>query len=84
MAAVAAHHNDEGIISVRQVGWNTGWRREESRILGVFRAVPSIEKARRVDGYWQADYNRFPFAATNFILNPSPHNFMSSLVSLPL
>lgn len=40
----------EGIISVRQIGWHTGWRREESRILGVFRAVP-IEKAQRVDGY---------------------------------
>ncbi|KAL3936296.1 MAG: hypothetical protein SGBAC_008363 [Bacillariaceae sp.] len=42
--------NKEGIISVRQIGWHTGWRREESRILGVFRAVP-IEKAQRVDGY---------------------------------
>ncbi|CAJ1934617.1 unnamed protein product [Cylindrotheca closterium] len=42
--------NKEGIISVRQIGWHTGWRREESRILGVFRAVP-IEKAHRVDGY---------------------------------
>lgn len=40
----------EGIISVRQIGWHTGWRREESRIVGIFRAVP-IEKAQRIDGY---------------------------------
>jgi len=30
----------DGIISVRQVGWHTGWRRTESRIVGVFRVVP--------------------------------------------
>ena len=30
----------EGTVTVRQVGWNTGWRREESRILGTFRVVP--------------------------------------------
>ena len=35
----------EGTITVKQMGWNTGWRREESRILGVFRAVP-LEKAK--------------------------------------
>jgi len=40
----------EGIVSVRQIGWHTGWRREESRIVGTFRAVP-IEKAKRVDGF---------------------------------
>jgi hypothetical protein len=40
----------EGIISVREMGWHTGWRRQESRIVGVFRAVP-IEKARRIDAY---------------------------------
>jgi hypothetical protein len=40
----------EGIVSVRQIGWHTGWRRQESRIVGVFRAVP-IEKAQRVDRY---------------------------------
>jgi len=40
----------EGIVSVRQMGWHTGWRREESRIVGVFRAVP-IDKAKRMDGF---------------------------------
>lgn len=40
----------EGIVTVRQMGWHTGWRREESRIVGVFRAVP-IEKARKKDRY---------------------------------
>jgi len=40
----------EGIVTVRQFGWNTGWRREESRILGVFRAK-GIEEARRKDGF---------------------------------
>jgi hypothetical protein len=29
----------EGTVTVKQMGWHTGWRREESRILGVFRAV---------------------------------------------
>jgi hypothetical protein len=29
-----------GPVTVRQVGWNTGWRREESRIVGVFFATP--------------------------------------------
>ena len=37
----------EGTICVKQFGWNTGWRREESRILGVFRAVPLQEAKRR-------------------------------------
>ena len=40
----------EGTICVKQFGWNTGWRREESRILGVFRAVP-LEEARRRDKF---------------------------------
>ena len=40
----------EGIISVRQFGWHTGWRREESRIVGVFRVAP-IQKAKQVDGF---------------------------------
>lgn len=40
----------EGICSVRQIGWHTGWRRQESRIVGVFRAVP-IKKAHHADGY---------------------------------
>eukprot|EP00591_Stephanopyxis_turris_P004402 CAMPEP_0195522082 /NCGR_PEP_ID=MMETSP0794_2-20130614/20008_1 /TAXON_ID=515487 /ORGANISM="Stephanopyxis turris, Strain CCMP 815" /LENGTH=256 /DNA_ID=CAMNT_0040651765 /DNA_START=297 /DNA_END=1067 /DNA_ORIENTATION=+ len=30
-------------ITVRQTGWHTGWRREESRIVGVFRALPMKE-----------------------------------------
>lgn len=36
----------DGIISVRQVGWHTGWRRMESRIVGVFRAIP-IQDAKK-------------------------------------
>ena len=40
----------EGTICVRQMGWHTGWRREESRILGVFRAV-EIDKARLLDKF---------------------------------
>ncbi len=40
----------EGIVTVRQMGWNTGWRREESRIVGVFRALP-INDARRLDKF---------------------------------
>lgn len=40
----------DGIISVRQVGWHTGWRRMESRIIGVFRAVP-IQDAKKKDGF---------------------------------
>mmetsp|Transcript_9293 Transcript_9293/g.14312 ORF Transcript_9293/g.14312 Transcript_9293/m.14312 type:complete len:289 (+) Transcript_9293:170-1036(+) len=28
----------EGIVTVRQMGWHTGWRRLESRIVGTFRA----------------------------------------------
>ncbi|KAL7521583.1 hypothetical protein ACHAWX_006260 [Stephanocyclus meneghinianus] len=30
----------EGTVTVKQMGWHTGWWREESRIVGVFRAVP--------------------------------------------
>jgi hypothetical protein len=33
-----------GPVTVRQVGWNTGWRREESRIVGVFLATPLESK----------------------------------------
>lgn len=40
----------EGTITVKQMGWHTGWYREESRILGVFRAVP-LEKARERDKF---------------------------------
>ena len=40
----------EGTITVKQMGWNTGWRREESRILGVFRAVP-LTKAKGRDKF---------------------------------
>ena len=40
----------EGIVTVRQIGWHTGWRREESRIVGVFRAVP-IDQAMKRDGF---------------------------------
>ena len=37
-------------VTVRQMGWHTGWRREESRILGIFKAVP-IDVARQRDGF---------------------------------
>ena len=40
----------EGVASVRQVGWHTGWRREESRICGVFTAKSLLE-AKRKDPY---------------------------------
>ena len=40
----------EGIVSVRQGGWNTGWYRQESRIVGVFRAVP-LQQAIAKDGF---------------------------------
>jgi hypothetical protein len=40
----------EGLVSVRQSGWHTGWRREESRICGVFNAK-SILDAQRFDSY---------------------------------
>jgi|UPI000581A277 hypothetical protein len=40
----------EGIVSVRQIGWHTGWRRRESRIVGTFRAVPLVQ-ARKRDGF---------------------------------
>ena len=40
----------EGVVSVRQVGWHTGWRREESRILGIFTAKPLSEATKR-DGF---------------------------------
>jgi hypothetical protein len=37
----------EGLITVRQIGWHTGWRREESRIVGTFRAKPMQDAKRR-------------------------------------
>jgi len=40
----------EGLVSVRQTGWHTGWRREESRICGVFTARSLLE-AQRIDPY---------------------------------
>eukprot|EP00544_Gedaniella_sp_CCMP2646_P007978 CAMPEP_0202485306 /NCGR_PEP_ID=MMETSP1361-20130828/4180_1 /ASSEMBLY_ACC=CAM_ASM_000849 /TAXON_ID=210615 /ORGANISM="Staurosira complex sp., Strain CCMP2646" /LENGTH=282 /DNA_ID=CAMNT_0049114177 /DNA_START=30 /DNA_END=878 /DNA_ORIENTATION=- len=40
----------EGPLTVRRIGWHTGWRREESQMVGTFRVVP-IEKAQRVDGF---------------------------------
>jgi hypothetical protein len=40
----------EGPVTVRQVGWHTGWRRQESRIVGVFRATP-LADAKRKDSY---------------------------------
>jgi hypothetical protein len=40
----------EGPVTVRQIGWHTGWRREESRIAGTFRALP-VEQAQKRDGY---------------------------------
>lgn len=40
----------EGPITVRQMGWHTGWRREESRIVGTFKAIP-LEKAKQKDGF---------------------------------
>jgi hypothetical protein len=40
----------DGPVTVRQVGWHTGWRREESRIVGSFRAVP-LDQARKRDGF---------------------------------
>ena len=35
----------DGTVTVKQMGWHTGWYREESRILGLFRAVP-LQKAQ--------------------------------------
>jgi hypothetical protein len=40
----------DGIVSIRQMGWNTGWRRMESRIVGTFRAIP-IDAAKQRDGF---------------------------------
>mmetsp|Transcript_22077 Transcript_22077/g.44867 ORF Transcript_22077/g.44867 Transcript_22077/m.44867 type:complete len:346 (-) Transcript_22077:33-1070(-) len=40
----------EGTVTVKQMGWNTGWWREESRILGVFRAVP-LDLAQQRDKF---------------------------------
>jgi hypothetical protein len=40
----------DGIVSIRQIGWHTGWRRMESRIIGTFRATP-IDIANQRDGF---------------------------------
>ena len=40
----------ERIVTIRQIGWNSGWRREENRILGVFCALP-INEARKHDKF---------------------------------
>ena len=40
----------EGIVSVRQYGWHTGWYSRESRIVGVVKAVPLAE-AQAKDGF---------------------------------
>ena len=40
----------DGIVSVRQIGWHTGWRRMESRIVGTFRAIP-IDVAKQRDKF---------------------------------
>jgi len=40
----------EGPVTVRQIGWHTGWRREESRIVGIFKALP-LEKAKIKDKF---------------------------------
>jgi hypothetical protein len=37
----------EGPVTVRQIGWHTGWRREENRILGVFRAQTNKRRAKK-------------------------------------
>jgi hypothetical protein len=37
----------EGPVTVRQIGWHTGWRREESRIVGTFRVKPMQDAQRR-------------------------------------
>lgn len=37
-------------VTIRQMGWHTGWRREESRIVGIFKAVP-VDQARKKDGF---------------------------------
>lgn len=40
----------EGPVTVRQSGWHTGWRRKESRIVGVFNAKP-LAVAQQRDSY---------------------------------
>jgi hypothetical protein len=37
----------DGTVTVKQMGWHTGWYREESRILGLFRAVPLLKAQNR-------------------------------------
>jgi hypothetical protein len=45
--SISQMSSKEGLITVRQVGWHTGWRREESRIVGNFRAKPMQDAKRR-------------------------------------
>jgi hypothetical protein len=40
----------EGPVTVREMGWHTGWRRKESRIVGTFRAV-RLANAQKKDKY---------------------------------
>ncbi|KAL3925726.1 MAG: hypothetical protein SGILL_000205 [Bacillariaceae sp.] len=40
----------EGPVTVRQSGWHTGWRRQESRMLGIFQAK-TMSDAKRRDSY---------------------------------
>ena len=40
----------DGPVTVRQIGWHTGWRREESRIIGIVRALP-LDEAQKRDKY---------------------------------
>jgi hypothetical protein len=49
-AAIQQLSSKDGILSIRQVGWNTGWRRSESRMVGTFRVVP-IDIAQQRDKY---------------------------------
>jgi hypothetical protein len=37
----------EGPVTVRQSGWHTGWRRKESRILGIFQAKKLAEAKQK-------------------------------------
>ena len=40
----------DGPVTVRQIGWHTGWRRMESRIVGTFKAARLISAKKR-DGF---------------------------------
>ena len=49
-SGVSQLSSKEGPVTVRQIGWHTGWRRQESRIVGMFQAVP-LHRARQKDGF---------------------------------